>query len=1413
MDTAPEKKQIAPRRYQEELLKRCLNENTILYLPTGSGKTFIAVMFIKEIMKECCVKYGRGKKLAVFAVNQVALAQQQTDYISRHVEMNVGCYIGIMNVDYWDKETWHKEFEKNQVLVMTAQILCNIIVHNILDVNRICVAVFDECHAATGNHPMKQAADNILKLHINPRLLGLSGSLINGDCKVSRVVRCLKDLEDTFKCKIATAEETLLPEVRRYSTNPEEEIHHYEGPVSDTFTENIQRLLTQCQNLIMVSKVTTSIPEKTKVPFGLIPMSDDMKQNKELKNIVENVKYQIDDLGLYGGYVATKMYIAALEKLARRTDTVDALDLITVVKENLTEVRNGMEGQMMVLRNPHEQIRRFSSNKFMGFVSLIEEIFRGVHKTDQSELGNNNVLVFVKRRASARTLSALLKILSESDIRLHTMKPDYVVGYGAQQSNEATEMHRKTNEDAILRFRKKETNLLVATDVLEEGIDIPICNTVIMFDPPNSCRSYIQSKGRARHKTSSYHIFVCKSDTKFLEKFNMYKAVGHEISKLLRPGAINVDVDMTDGESEDECLEWHTPFGSHAILKGPYAIQLVNMYSCKLPHDRFTHLAPLWYLLNRDGKCICFVQLPVISVLKWTIEGEPQKNKRLAKQSAAIEAVKQLHACGELDDDMIPRPSEYIIYHEKLFPYLTKEPIEGSSPQQGSRQRKQPYVKRCPLMYSDCRPQELQTTYLHVIRIEVDYPEPPVDSDDRILYEMFNEEEYFGMISSKEIPQEFSFPLYPAEGKLQVILMKTQKLYSLSKEEIRHCEEFHQFIFSKVLKSVKPFMSVDQERRDHSYLIVPVNKNENGAMQIDWNTMISTRNVSTNENIKMQMNGQNRKFSAFSVFVHHSSSGKHKFYFVEEGSGGSNQNIEIDGVHVNRSPTASLKEAIIISSDLNCLNQRQLQKNSQKRKIFFNPEVCDIVPLSASLCVKVHLLPSILHKLTLMATSYEIFQQIPVSKGSVLGHEISENGNDIQLLNSDFSGCGLTLNDIEQALTAASCDNIFNSETLETLGDSFLKFAVSLFLFIHYRNHHEGTLSTIKMKVVSNWHFYNVAKAKDIGSKLQIHRFLPDETWVPPGFTVPQAVRRKFLSEHISPEYLKNLNLSGGKHLLDQLAGLENSWNLTKLNNSELLIGVQTVSDKALADALEALTGVYLKAYGLYGATTLLNSLGVLPAKKASPHILFEKPPESPLLQESLPFQCLDFHLGDTDELEDTLNYKFKDRGFLLQALTHPSWSDNRITDCYQRLEFLGDAVLDFLVTSYIYDKCQKLSPGKITILRAALVNNGTFAAFAVRIGLQKYCKYRSSELFYNIDAFVKYQQENNHEIIDEVTCFGDDSDEENRILNSVPAPKVLGDLFESVAAAIYLDSGKCLKTVWSTYFKIMEKELARYCL
>lgn len=120
------------------------------------------------------------------------------------------------------------------------------------------------------------------------------------------------------------------------------------------------------------------------------------------------------------------------------------------------------------------------------------------------------------------------------------------------------------------------------------------------------------------------------------------------------------------------------------------------------------------------------------------------------------------------------------------------------------------------------------------------------------------------------------------------------------------------------------------------------------------------------------------------------------------------------------------------------------------------------------------------------------------------------------------------------------------------------------------------------------------------------------------------------------------------------------------------------------------------------------------------------------------------------------LNYilwinRFRDPWLAVEALTHPTFLKNRMTFPYERLEFCGDAILDFLVTNYIIKNTNITDPGKITDLRSALVNNATFGSLSVRYGFHKFLLHLSKGLGDFIANFVAYQEENNHVISDRV--------------------------------------------------------------
>ena len=136
------------------------------------------------------------------------------------------------------------------------------------------------------------------------------------------------------------------------------------------------------------------------------------------------------------------------------------------------------------------------------------------------------------------------------------------------------------------------------------------------------------------------------------------------------------------------------------------------------------------------------------------------------------------------------------------------------------------------------------------------------------------------------------------------------------------------------------------------------------------------------------------------------------------------------------------------------------------------------------------------------------------------------------------------------------------------------------------------------------------------------------------------------------------------------------------------------------------------------------------------------------------------------DTLEEKLGYKFKDKKLIIEALTHKSYKqpyDN------ERLEFLGDAVLDLIVGEYLYKKFSKSDEGKLSKIRASLVNEAGFDKLARALKLGDYILLSNAE-------------DNN---------------------GGREKPSLLSNAFEAIIGAIYLESG--LKTVEKIAIKLIE--------
>ncbi|KAH9304311.1 hypothetical protein KI387_008715, partial [Taxus chinensis] len=165
----------AARRYQLEILEVAIRRNTVIILETGSGKTLISVLLMKQIAHELRAKGDKG--LIVFLAPTIQLVVQQSDVIKYNTDLQVGYYYGTKGVDSWNVEKWKREIEINEVLVMTPQILLDGLRLSFLKLDMVDLLIFDECHHACGQHPYaKIMKEYYYGCQHKPKVFGMTAS-------------------------------------------------------------------------------------------------------------------------------------------------------------------------------------------------------------------------------------------------------------------------------------------------------------------------------------------------------------------------------------------------------------------------------------------------------------------------------------------------------------------------------------------------------------------------------------------------------------------------------------------------------------------------------------------------------------------------------------------------------------------------------------------------------------------------------------------------------------------------------------------------------------------------------------------------------------------------------------------------------------------------------------------------------------------------------------------------------------------------------------------------------------------------------------------------------------------------------------------------------------------------------------
>jgi ERCC4-related helicase len=141
----------------------------------------------------------------------------------------------------------------------------------------------------------------------------------------------------------------------------------------------------------------------------------------------------------------------------------------------------------------------------------VEQLMSFLDDQDHSKCSG---LLFVQRRITVSVLYSLLSNHPRTKGRFQCATFVGLSNYSARRYALAELLDLKAQKETLNEFRARQKNIVIATDALEEGIDVTACNLVICFDPPPNVKSFIQRRGRARQEKSKFAIMFSVNEAR-----------------------------------------------------------------------------------------------------------------------------------------------------------------------------------------------------------------------------------------------------------------------------------------------------------------------------------------------------------------------------------------------------------------------------------------------------------------------------------------------------------------------------------------------------------------------------------------------------------------------------------------------------------------------------------------------------------------------------------------------------------------------------------------------------------------------------------------------------------------------------------------------------------------------------------
>ncbi|OTA59086.1 hypothetical protein K449DRAFT_353621 [Hypoxylon sp. EC38] len=954
-------------------------------------------------------------------------------------------------------------------------------------------------------------------------------------------------------------------------------------------------------------------------------------------------------------------------------------------------------------------------------------------------------IVFVEQRLTAMLLTDLLR---QQSLDLSDIRAGMLLGVGSDSGDLG--MTLKEQFVTMHQFRNGDLNCIFATSVGEEGIDIPDCNVIIRFDLCKTMIQHIQSRGRARRKDSKFFhmveftnnaqlqsVFENEDSEARLRKF--YNTLSED--RLLTGNDYKIDYFL----SQEKSYRTYTVPSTGAKLTYKISLSILANFVSTLPRPLDIVYTPDYIVRNVGREFECEVILPDTSPIKSAI-GRRAMNKQVAKCAAAFEMCLQLKKKKYLDD-----------YLQSTF--TKKLPSMRNAHLAISSKKKAEYPMRTKPEIWDIRgiPNSLFATVLKMTSPEaLGRPSRPL-----------------AILTRYPLPQIAKFPLFFGHQRTSdVECVPLPCAFEISLEEVEQINQFTLRIFNDVFS--KEYRS---EPEKMPYFLVPLIHThdfdfpsiaDDTRAIIDWECLTMIQNTAKYPELVNQPDGSLRE-----QYVVDPHDGSRKFYTVRRRPDLKATDPELPGAPKKQGNRKALREEpkdiwnysialwsnarakLTVRHDLpvieaeyiplrrNLLDELDKPKDIQL-KCYLVFETLKLSALPVDVVVMAYNLPAIIYRLETSVIVLEACKSLSLSIRPDLALEAMTKDSENTEEHSE-----------EQVNIQRGMGK--NYERLELLGDSFLKMSTTVALFSQIPDSNEFQYHVDRMLLICNKNLFNSALDLKLEESIRTRGF-NRRIWYPDG-----------------------LELLKGKP------------NTSRPGRKAVGRGVHTLGDKSIADVCEALIGAsYLTTYDQGSFDLAIQAVTKFVSHKNHKMMKYEDYYATYKVPEWQSAEATAVQRELAKQIEKKLGYKFTYPRLLRSAFMHPSYGTiyERIPN-YQRLEFLGDALLDMACVNYLFHRYQSADPQWLTEHKMAMVSNQFLGCLCVSLGLQTHMLSMTSGLQKEITEYVAAIDEARKAAEEEAESanLGRASYARNFWVGIQRPPKALPDIVEAYVGALFVDS------------------------